>query len=197
LTINPVAVNFGNVTIGIERDTILTLTNAGNDTLRIAQIQTSNPKFSSKFGHFMVLPGSNFVDTLYYNPDVVGSDSGFIVITSNAVSSPDTVKLKGAGIPVSGIATESVPYEFALRQNYPNPFNPTTTIAFVLAKEATVNLNIYDLTGREVALLVNNESLKAGNYIRVWNATEMPTGVYLCRIQAGDFSALKKLVLVK
>jgi len=46
-------------------------------------------------------------------------------------------------------------------------------------------------------VLVNNESLKAGNYTRVWNATEMPTGIYLCRIQAGDFSAVKKLILVK
>jgi len=105
--------------------------------------------------------------------------------------------VKGSGCPASGLLAGQIPHEFALRQNYPNPFNPTTTIAFDLAKEATVTLNIYDLTGREVTVLVNNESLKAGNYTRVWNATEMPTGIYLCRIQAGDFSAVKKLVLVK
>ncbi len=197
LTINPIVIDFGNVLIGFEQDTVLTLTNTGNDTLRITQIQSSNPKFSSKFNQLTILSGANSIDTLWYTPDIVGSDSGYIIITSNAVSSPDTIKVKGSGFHGSGLIAGQIPHVFALRQNYPNPFNPTTTIAFDLAKEATVTLNIYDLTGREVAVLVNNESLKAGNYTRVWNATEMPTGIYLCRIQAGDFSAVKKLILVK
>ena len=144
-----------------------------------------------------VLPGTNIADTLWYNPDVVGPDSGYIVITSNAVSSPDTVKLKGTGIPASGIIAGQIPREFALKQNYPNPFNPSTTIAFALAEDAVVSLKIYDLTGREVAALADNESLRTGKYTRIWNAAQMPTGVYFCRIQAGDFSAVKKLLLVK
>jgi len=197
LTLNAAELDFGPVTVGQSYDTTFTITNTGNDTLFITQIQSSNPKFSVKSAQFMVLPGANFADTLWFAPEAAGADSGYIIITSNAVSSPDTVFVKGAGVPVVGITAGAVPREFALNQNYPNPFNPTTNIMFSLAKDAQVTLNIYDLTGREVAVLVNSELLNAGNYTRVWNAAEMPTGLYLCRIQAGDFSAVRKLVLVK
>jgi|GEM_PF-1612898 len=197
LSLNATQFDFGQVTIGQSSFLPLTLYCPGDDTLFITSIESSNTKFVTSIHRATLPAGTGITDTLWYYPDVTGADSGYIVITSNAVSSPDTIKVKGAGIPVSGIATGSVPCKFGLSQNYPNPFNPTTTIAFALAKEAAVTLNIYDLTGREVAVLADNESLKAGNYTRIWNAAQMPTGVYLCRIQAGDFSAVKKLVLIK
>jgi len=197
LSLNATQFDFGQVTIGQSSFLPLTLYCPGDDTLFITSIESSNAKFVTSILRATLPAGIGITDTLWYYPEVTGADSGYIVINSNAVSSPDTVKLKGTGIPGSGITAGLIPREFALNQNYPNPFNPTTTIAFDLAKEATVTLNIYDLTGREVAVLVNSESLKAGNYTRVWNATEMPAGVYLCRIQAGDFNAVKKLVLVK
>lgn len=197
LSLNATQFDFGQVTIGQSSFLPLTLYCPGDDTLFITSIESSNAKFVTSILRATLPAGIGITDTLWYYSEVTGADSGYIVITSNAVSSPDTVKLKGTGIPAAGIVDGQIPLKFALNQNYPNPFNPSTTIAFALAEDAAVSLKIYDLTGREVAALADNESLRAGNYLRVWNAAQMPTGVYLCRIQAGDFNAVKKLVLVK
>jgi len=94
-----------------------------------------------------------------------------------------------------------VPAQFELAQNYPNPFNPTTEITFALPKAAPVLLEVFDLTGRVVATLVNQD-LAAGTHKVAWNAKNgngesLASGVYLYRISAGDFVAAKKMVLVK
>lgn len=85
---------------------------------------------------------------------------------------------------------------FDLRQNYPNPFNPSTTIAFSIASSERVNLTIYDIAGREVATLVN-DNLDAGNHSVTFDASNLATGVYFYRIQAGSFKAIKRMMLVK
>jgi hypothetical protein len=89
-----------------------------------------------------------------------------------------------------------LPMEYALRQNYPNPFNPSTTIKYDLPKDSRVSLKIYDMLGREVATLVNGDQ-KAGFKSAEWNATGFASGVYFYRIQASDYVATKKLVLMK
>lgn len=88
------------------------------------------------------------------------------------------------------------PAEFALDQNYPNPFNPTTTIAFALPSDQVVTLKIYNAIGQEVATLVN-EFKTAGRYSAVWDAKGIPSGVYFCRLQAGNVVELKKMTLLK
>lgn len=90
-----------------------------------------------------------------------------------------------------------VPKDFALSQNYPNPFNPVTKINYDIPKDGKVNLIIYDVTGREVAALVNNELQPAGYYTITFNAINLSSGVYFCRLVAGDFVSTKKLVLLK
>jgi hypothetical protein len=98
------------------------------------------------------------------------------------------------------VATENIgneiPKAFTLSQNYPNPFNPTTTIKFGLPKGADVNLVIYDITGRQVSVLVN-EFKAAGNYAVDFDASAFASGVYLYRITAGSFTEVKKMVLIK
>jgi hypothetical protein len=89
-----------------------------------------------------------------------------------------------------------LPTVYALKQNYPNPFNPTTNIRFDLPKDSDVNLVVYDLMGREVAKLVNNH-LNAGYYTINFNAANLPSGVYIYRLKAGDFVSTKKLMLLK
>jgi hypothetical protein len=91
----------------------------------------------------------------------------------------------------------SIPLEFRLHQNYPNPFNPVTTIKYDLPKDANVKIKIYDLLGREVAILINNDLKKAGSYQIEWNAGNFASGVYFYRIEAGNFVQSKKMVLVK
>jgi hypothetical protein len=85
-----------------------------------------------------------------------------------------------------GPISMGIPSEFVLEQNYPNPFNPATTIRYELSKTSSVRLSVYDIIGREVAVLVN-ERKKAGSYGVNFNATGLSSGAYFYRIQAGDF----------
>jgi hypothetical protein len=89
-----------------------------------------------------------------------------------------------------------VPIEFNLAQNYPNPFNPSTTIKFELPRASRVALTVYDVLGRQVSVLVN-ERRNAGVYEVKFDGSELASGVYFYRIQAGDYVATKKLVLMK
>jgi photosystem II stability/assembly factor-like uncharacterized protein len=89
-----------------------------------------------------------------------------------------------------------IPVQFLLFQNYPNPFNPTTNIKFDIPKASFVKLIVYDVLGRELRTLVN-EQLKAGTYKADWYASAFPSGVYFYKLSAGDFTETKKMVLVK
>ncbi len=89
-----------------------------------------------------------------------------------------------------------VPKEFSLMQNFPNPFNPSTVIQFSVPKSSYVSLKVYDMLGREVKTLVN-ETKQAGTYAYNFNASNLPSGVYLYKIVAGDYTATKKMILVK
>ena len=89
-----------------------------------------------------------------------------------------------------------LPTQYVLEQNYPNPFNPTTRITFCIPDNKLVTLKIYDLLGREIALLVSGQK-PAGVYSVYWNAAGFPSGIYFYRLQAGSFTETKKLVLLK
>jgi hypothetical protein len=90
----------------------------------------------------------------------------------------------------------NVPTEFSLQQNYPNPFNPITTIKYSIPKETQVRLEILNVLGERVELLVN-EIQTAGAYESVWNASNISSGIYFYRIQAGSFTDTKKMILLK
>ncbi len=89
-----------------------------------------------------------------------------------------------------------LPSSFSLSQSYPNPFNPSTTIEYDLIKDTDVTLNIYDILGRNVATLVNQKQ-PAGRHNAIWNAGAYSSGIYFYRIQAGDYTETKKMVLMK
>ncbi len=88
------------------------------------------------------------------------------------------------------------PTDFILSQNYPNPFNPKTKISYQIPELSYVTLKVYDVLGKEVAILVNEEKL-IGNYEVEFNAENLPSGVYFYRLQAGSFVETKKMVLMK
>jgi hypothetical protein len=95
----------------------------------------------------------------------------------------------------------AVPMEFALQQNYPNPFNPSTQIQYALSTDANVSIAIYDLVGRKIRTLVN-EQVNAGYHSTLWNATNemgapVSAGVYIYTITANDFRDVKKMILLK
>jgi photosystem II stability/assembly factor-like uncharacterized protein len=96
---------------------------------------------------------------------------------------------------ISPVATQS-PVDFSLSQNYPNPFNPVTNINFALPKSGLVTLKVYNALGKEVATLVN-EVKNAGTYNVDFNGTNLSSGVYFYRLTSGDFSSVKKMMLIK
>ncbi|MEJ2536512.1 MAG: T9SS type A sorting domain-containing protein, partial [Calditrichia bacterium] len=93
-------------------------------------------------------------------------------------------------------STFNLPHTFQLFQNYPNPFNPTTTIAFDLPKTSNVLLKIFNILGEEVTTLVSAR-LFTGSYTYKWDATNLASGVYLYRLEAGDYIETKKMILMK
>ena len=87
-------------------------------------------------------------------------------------------------------------YHYNLEQNYPNPFNPNTMIKYNLDKPNYIKLTIFNLTGQEIATVVNGFQTSGVHEIN-WQAEGLPSGIYFYRLQAGDFSDTKKLILQK
>jgi len=85
---------------------------------------------------------------------------------------------------------------YKLEQNYPNPFNPTTTIHYAVAKLGMVKISVFNMLGQKVTELVN-ENKNTGSYNVVWNAKDMPSGIYFYRLESGNFTDVKKMLLVK
>ncbi len=92
--------------------------------------------------------------------------------------------------------TEPLPQIYALKSAYPNPFNPQTTIRYDLPQAGSVKLQVYDLLGKKVADLVGG-LVPAGSHQVVWQTRDLPSGLYVLRMQAGEFQAVQKLVLMK
>jgi hypothetical protein len=99
-------------------------------------------------------------------------------------------------IGVQNISSQ-VPRDYNLYQNYPNPFNPSTKIKFDIKGETeNVKLAVYDITGRQIEVLVNDK-LSSGTYEAEWNASKYASGIYIYRLEAGNYSDVKKMIFVK
>jgi len=96
----------------------------------------------------------------------------------------------------SGAIPKKIPVSFILHQNYPNPFNPSTTISYQIPEESYVTLKVFDILGRELAVLVNEEK-PVGIYNIKYDATNLSSGIYFYTIKAGDFIQTKKFILLK
>ncbi|MGA9408504.1 MAG: T9SS type A sorting domain-containing protein [Bacteroidota bacterium] len=97
---------------------------------------------------------------------------------------------------VSQKTTAEVPMQYTLSQNYPNPFNPTTTIEYSIPQNSYVTLKVYNVLGQEVSWVVNQEQ-KAGSFTVNFDASRLASGIYFYKIQAGNFTMTKKMLLLK
>ena len=126
-------------------------------------------------------------------------DSSDIYVTGyseGAGTGNDMITLRyGTFVQVNQEGT-SIPSEFLLYQNYPNPFNPNTEITFDIPSREMVKISVFDITGREVAVLAN-EFLNGGSYKVRFDASGLSSGIYFFSLQAGSFKDVKKMVLVK
>ncbi len=103
---------------------------------------------------------------------------------------------KSTVIGIKNLSNE-IPAAFSLEQNYPNPFNPTTKIRFDIAKTSNVTLKVYNISGQEVAIILDNENVTHGTKEIEFNGTNLASGVYFYTLSTGDFSATKKMILIK
>ncbi|MGB2867857.1 MAG: T9SS type A sorting domain-containing protein [Bacteroidota bacterium] len=152
---------------------------------------------------------ANWPAGVRYDPENDGSVIGSLGVHEHWNNSTEQKYSRdlgiGAGIELVKIQTSTAvdrlasgvqPDGYALEQNYPNPFNPTTAISYQLSVASEVSLRIFDILGREVTTLVTEEQ-SAGAYRTTWDAKELPSGIYFCRLEAGRFTETKKLVLMR
>lgn len=137
------------------------------------------PYFTAPSGTYKYLDNRGF--GMWYDHYAVRDNGGISLLT------------EGEG--VQKISSE-IPSGFKLSQNYPNPFNPVTKIKFEITKSDVVKLIVFDVLGREIATLVN-EQLQPGTYEAEWDAGNYPSGVYFYKLITYNYTETKKMVLVK
>lgn len=135
--------------------------------------------------------------TFDYTPQTAGAETLFAtgVINGKPGTWNHAADFAVTVTPVSGVE-DAQPASFRVEQNYPNPFNPSTTISFALPERAHVRLEVFSVTGAQVATLVN-DTREAGSYDVPFRADNLPSGVYLYRIEAGSFKTTKRMLLLK
>lgn len=167
-----------------------------NNFLQFADIQVSATNSFSNIIHSARVNGSTYqmplgilnLNTTYYWRARIGIGNE---LTQWALANSFTTRTTS----IQNI-TGVIPAEFKLYSNYPNPFNPTSKIKFDLPKNSFVKINIFDINGRVVNELVN-ENLQAGSYETEFSGTNLSSGIYYYRIEAGSFSESKKMILIK
>jgi hypothetical protein len=146
------------------------------------------------------LSGDAVVAGRYGNGKVVHWNMGGQKIGADIWSAEVRTLLRNIASYAQGVSSvdehASIPHETALWQNYPNPFNPSTKIKFEIPRASEVSLKVFDVLGREVTVLIN-ERLEAGSYERTFDASGLASGVYFCRLQAGEFVQTKRLLLMR
>jgi hypothetical protein len=147
----------------------------------------------------------------WWGPDVIGIDQGPIIIMienyknqsvwKRFMQNPDVQRGLAAAkfFTITSVGpTDAAPAEFGLKQNYPNPFNPSTDITYSLSSARRVTLTVFDLLGREVSVLVNDDRPSGTHTVRFEPATRsLSSGLYLYQLRAGDFVQTKKMLLTK
>ena len=190
-------INIGFVTIDSSESIVFNILNSGFDTLRITKIVSTNKRFTLTYDTIKIAPSAKILLWVTITLQDTSSQTGNIIFTSNALSSPDTltISVKGATL-TSVINKPDIPSSFLIGQNYPNPFNPSTRIEYNIPRSTFVSLKVYDILGREVAHLVN-EVKQPGRYSIQFDGANLPSGIYFYSITTKDFKQVKKMVMLK
>ena len=133
----------------------------------------------------------------YHLNQVIGQP--FVGFSSNAeyfLSSGSLYYFSGITTDVDDDNYSGIPKNYSLKQNYPNPFNPTTKIVYAIPKSGIVKIKVYDILGREVVNLINEEQ-SAGYHELIFYASALPSGIYFYNIIADNFVQTKKMILMK
>jgi hypothetical protein len=205
IDVDPDTLQFGQVDTTGNTSVVITLWvyNGGaeqnlNVTNMVINPAGIRPHYSLSRTTMTVAPGdSEFVDVTF-NPNAVNTFNGVLVITNNSNNAPTkNVVIRGQGVAgqAAGDPLE-MPTQFELSQNFPNPFNPSTEISFALPQVSDVRLSVYNMLGQQVDVLAAG-TFNAGYHTVTFDATQLPAGLYFYRIEAGDFTAIRKMMLLK
>ena len=157
----------------------------------LIKIETDTINISS------IAPGTTAEPTNDINITVSSHFSGVLRLNFEIMSNGRTYWTESTSQTVTGAAENiPLPLSYTLSQNYPNPFNPTTTIKYSLPQTSIATMKIYDILGKEVLTLINEEK-SAGIYKVEFNESNLPSGIYFYKLQAGSFIESKKMILLK
>ena len=203
LALSAKTIDMGNVAIGKTKDTVIAIKNTGNIELAISGVNSSSQAFAVSQKRIIVDTGKIAFDTIRFMPAAEGSVTGIIVVSSDAISSPDTVTMTGNGVLTSVREGLDIPSVYSLSQNYPNPFNPSTTLRYGIPEKSRVKLCLFNILGQQMEpeiIAFQN----AGYYEHTFNASQLSSGIYFYTIEATSeqnpgriFMDTKKMVLMR
>ena len=171
------------------------LTSVGGNGTYFWTTQGNNIYGTSNFGANWAATGIGYTGTQALWGTFIGPNTNGCVAGWSVGATGTLVKLNGTPVGITTHQNE-IPQVFSLEQNYPNPFNPTTKIVFTMPKAGNVELKVYDVLGKEVTTLLS-EFKQAGKYTVDFNGSNLASGVYFYKIISGDFTATKKMSLIK
>jgi len=188
--------SFNSIHLGVTVTDSTVVRNTGNFNLIITGIQSTNPVFTISPSTAVIAPNDSMVFSIIAHPTVQQQrTSGYLIFADNSPDALDTLKVQISSV-TSVVTPKGMPTKFTLEQNYPNPFNPSTIIGFTLPVASHVSLKIFDVLGREVKTLVN-ENREPGEYREIFNANQLSSGLYFYQIRAGNFIQTGKMQLMK
>jgi hypothetical protein len=142
-------------------------------------------------------PGSFFCSSVSNNGStVIGSGKAVHARLFGSGGQLYNIFIDTNDTPVGVVNNQNSPSEYSLKQNYPNPFNPSTQIDYAIQQDGFVNITVFDVLGREAAVLVNKYA-KSGKYSVTFDASSLSSGIYFYKITSGSFSETRKMILQK
>jgi hypothetical protein len=196
----PSPLEVGTTAVGVVRGGTLEVTNGGTAALSIGSITSDDVQFWPGRRSLVVAAGGSDTVGVYYRPTAAGYDSALLTVASDDPGSPHAVRVRGRGVGTVGVEGGN-PTAFGCWQNRPNPFTATTAIRYALPVGARVSLEVFNVKGERVAVLVDEEK-GPGEYSASFGRgargvrSGLTSGVYFYRFRAGGFTATHRMVLM-
>ncbi|MDH3252945.1 MAG: endonuclease, partial [Ignavibacteria bacterium] len=200
IRVSPVAVDFGSIAAGDSAEWTMLMINSGKSPLHLSNIalRSASPAFRIIDSVTIVGVDTFAIVRVRFVPPSAGTTyADSVVIQSDDPDAGTTmVSLTGSSTGSTTAEESSGPMKFVLFPNYPNPFNPVTTIRYSNASAVHVRLQVFDVLGREVARLIDQD-MPPGNHAVVWTPADVSSGIYLYRLTAGSMMITRRMMLLK
>ncbi|MBI1799891.1 MAG: choice-of-anchor D domain-containing protein [Candidatus Eisenbacteria bacterium] len=199
LAISPAILDLDAASSGSGSDT-LHVANTGTGSLVVSWVASDRATFRPGRTFVTLLPGSSDSLSITFTPVAAGFDSATLTLTANDPVHTHTLRVRGHTVPPLS-SGPGAPAAFALDPAFPNPLAATALIRYALPRRSEVTLEVFDLQGERVATLVRG-TLDAGDHQALFRAVSedgraLPSGVYFCRLRAGNFSASRKMLVMR